>query len=149
MEKQKVTAILLVVVIVAVILAAGVYIWQQSKSQPNQMANPVTTENKTDLAACGFFPQVSGDGGPTSRYFVCRNVNTGDCYYKTSYFQQIKGCDPKFSDDNPYGNEKCFQNLIDIYNFSGTLVEKGKSSYRTEDNCAVTEQKYFESKTKK
>lgn len=150
MEKQKnITAVIVVAVIVAIVVGAGIYIWQNSKPQSDQMVTPVVTNDKTDLTACGDFPRSSGDGGPTSRYFVCRNINTSACYYKTSYFEQIKGCDPKFSDDNPYGNEECFQSLVDIYNFSGSLLEKGKDGYRAEDNCANTTQQYFESKIKK
>jgi hypothetical protein len=147
-QQKKFTAVIVAVVIIAIVAGAGIYIWQNSKSQSNQAVTPVVTD-KTDLSVCGDFPRSSGDGGPTSRYFVCRNINTGDCYYKTSYFEQIKGCDPKFSDDNPYGNEECFQSLVDVYNFSGTLLEKGKDIYRAEDNCANTAQQYFEAKIKK
>jgi len=148
-QQKKFTAVIVIVVIITIVAGAGFYIWQDQKSQSNQVVTPVVNINKADLTACGDFTRSSGDGGPTSRYFVCRNINTGDCYYKTSYFEQIKGCDPKFSDDNPYGNEECFKNLVDVYDFNGNLIEKGKDDYRAEDSCANTEQQYFESKIKK
>ncbi len=149
MEKQKNFTAIWAVVIVAIIVVAGIYIWQTQSPQSQVTDTKVAVMDKTDLKACGDFPRTSGDGGPTSRYSVCRNINTGECYYKTSYVEQIKGCDSKFSDDNPYGNDECFKGLVDVYSFNGSIFEKGKESYRPEDSCANTEQKYFESKIKK
>ncbi|MFA5948116.1 MAG: hypothetical protein WC806_04035 [Candidatus Gracilibacteria bacterium] len=106
-------------------------------------------ENYSDLTACGDFPTSMGDGGPSARFFVCRNIDTGDCYYKTSYFEQINGCDPKFSDSNPYGNNECFKSLLNVYDFNGNVVENESENYRPKDNCTNTEQNYFESKIKK
>ncbi|MFA5175493.1 MAG: hypothetical protein WC430_03725 [Patescibacteria group bacterium] len=143
MEQKKYTTVIMAAIII-VIIAGIIYIWRGQK-----LITPDTTNHNTNLTACGDFPRSSNDGGPTSRYFVCRNINTGNCYYKTSYFEQINGCDPKFSGDNPYGNEECFQSLVDVYNFSGTLLEKGKDGYQAEDNCANTTQQYFEAKIKK
>ena len=141
-QRKNFIAFAVAAIIVAIVTYAGVYILQYKTTLVNTAA-------KTDLAACGTFPRTTGDGGPTSRYFVCRNTNTGDCYYKTSYFEQIEGCDPKFSDNNPYGNAECIKDLVDVYNFNGNLLEKGRNIYRPEDGCANTEQKYFESKIKK
>ena len=36
-------------------------------------------------ATCGDFPRSSGDGGPTSRYSVCLNVQNQTCYLKKDY----------------------------------------------------------------
>ncbi len=144
------------------VIIAGVYVYQttltsEQRTVPDPVDRvvdkenniPVMMEDTTDITVCGDVPRVSGDGGPTSRYAVCRNKDTGDCYYKTSYMKQIDGCDPAFSDENPYGNDECFTSVEDVYQFSGALLEKEKQQYRSEDTCVLTEQQYVESKIKK
>ena len=101
-------------------------------------------QDYSDLTVCGDFPTSSGDGGPTSRYFVCRDANDGQCYYKKTYFEQIPGCDPEF-DKYDYGKEECFENKAALYTFDGTLSQ---SIANSDDSCAATTQTYFESKVK-
>jgi hypothetical protein len=106
-------------------------------------------KNYSDLSACGSFPATSGDGGPTSRYFVCRSAKTGDCYYKKAYQAQVPGCDPEF-DKNPYGKEECFENKADFYGWDGKVSESGAGvREKSGDACGITTQDYFESKTGK
>ncbi|QQR84040.1 hypothetical protein IPJ72_02490 [Candidatus Peregrinibacteria bacterium] len=104
-------------------------------------ATPVA-QDYSDLTACGDFTTSSGDGGPTSRYFVCRDANNGQCYYKKTYFEQIPGCDPE-SDKNPYGKEECFENKTALYSFNSATSQ---STTNSNDSCAATTQTYFESK---
>ena len=103
------------------------------------------TQNYSDLTACGTFPTSTGDGDVGSRYFVCRNANDGQCYYKEAYSEQIKGCDPEF-DKNPYGKEECFESKAALFTFEGSPSESDIAN--SNDNCDLTTQVYFESKVK-
>lgn len=105
-------------------------------------AAPVA-QTYSDLTACGSFPTSTGDGGPTSRYFVCRNSNDGQCYYKKTYSEQIQGCNPGF-DKNPYGKEECFESKTALFTSTGSPSQS--SAANTNDNCAATTQTYFDSK---
>lgn len=98
--------------------------------------------NYEDLSVCGDFPVATGDGGPTSHYFVCRNANDGGCYYKKTSFEQIPGCDPEF-DKYDYGKEECFSNKTATYTLEGNLLE---TTENVNDKCSATTQTYFESK---
>ena len=110
-----------------------------------------------DVYECGNFPTLEGDGGPTSRYYVCRDAHTGDCSYQKTYSQIIEGCDPEFdAETNPYGNPECFDTLADVYSPEGELLlAKSKNlpsvtAYplaSTDLNCVPTSQAFFETKT--
>ena len=104
-------------------------------------ATPVA-QDYSDLTACGDFQTSSSDGEATSRYYVCRDANDGQCYYKKTYFEQIPSCDPEF-DKNPYGKDECFESKTALYSFNGIPLE---SSTNSNDTCATTTQNYFESK---
>jgi len=86
--------------------------------------------SKSDLSVCGDFPQFSDNGDDAdSKYFVCRDINNGKCFYKQSY---------QSSDED----------LVDTYDFDGKLDKKGKSpeDIGKKANCQMTTQEYFESK---
>ena len=107
----------------------------------------VILEDKSDLTVCGDFPVFSGDGDAGAKYQVCRNTETGECFYNKGYSEQIDGCDPEFDPDtNPYGNNECFEWLNDIYNSDGNLTEKGLKALNENLKCQTTYQDYFESK---
>lgn len=99
-------------------------------------------QDYSDLTACGDFVAFDGDGGPTSRYFVCRESSAGECYYKKTFLEQIPGCDPEF-DKNPYGKEECFKSETSVYAANGQPSQRAVLS---NDTCAATTQTYFESK---
>ena len=99
-------------------------------------------------ATCGDFPRSSGDGGPTSRYSVCLNVQNQTCYLKKDYQKQITGCNPRFNDENPYGDDNCFESLIDAYDTTGKRMVAGVKEYRTADSCEPTTQQYFDAKVR-
>jgi len=134
-KKNSIVAVVVILVIFAIFVTLGIMFGGKG-------------ENKSDLAACGDFPRIEAGGGPTSYFDVCRNADTGDCYYKKIYFKQISGCDPQFSDENPYGREECFKHVSDIYNAKGSKTEREQEGYRQTDNCASTSQQYFDSKVK-
>jgi hypothetical protein len=89
---------------------------------------------------------ASQGGGPTTQYAICRNADNGDCYYKKTFFEQIPGCDPEVSDENPYGKEECFKSVANIYGATGNLTQEKVETYRQADNCGATTQQYFDSK---
>lgn len=105
-------------------------------------------ENKSDLAACGDFPKVAHPSGMASYSDVCRNADSGECYYKKMHAQLIPGCDPAFSNENPSGKPECFKMVSDIYDVKGTQTQKGQETYRPTDNCAGTSEQYVDSKLK-
>ena len=103
-------------------------------------------EDKTNLSVCGNFPNNSGEDKLGSEYFVCREIVSGDCYYKTNYLEPIPNCKVA-GDTNPYGNPTCFRSVADIFDFGGIIKERGVgSSAKERDVCALTTKSYFDSK---
>ncbi len=113
------------------------------KSKNNSETAP-RVQNYSDLSACGNFPAASSDSGPTTRYSVCRNSESGECYYRKGYYEQISGCDPEF-EKNPYGKEECFMSKVALFSVEGKVLNNKENP---KDTCAPTTQKYFESKVK-
>lgn len=108
----------------------------------------VKVEDKTNLSVCGNFPTHSGEDELTSEYFVCREIVSGDCYYKTNYLEPIPNCKVS-GDTNPYGNPTCFKNVADVFDFSGVIQQRGvDASSKERDVCALTTKSYFDSKMK-
>ncbi len=100
----------------------------------------------SDLAACGDFPTTTADGGPTQRYFVCREAESGDCYYKRSRFVDTGMADCA-SDDAPYGNDECYRTVYDLYGSDGQSLQSAITEVSKSDVCGQTTQDFFLSKT--
>jgi len=150
---QKKIGIITAAIFGFLIIGVVIYFWQnQNRPTTEQINSSVITTTVTDnndLSVCGDFPIASGDGeARMTRYYVCRDSGLGDCYYKKIYYGQIDGCDPEYTDENPFGNMECFSKMSDVYGFDGVLTESKKENYQVKDNCQITEQNYFESKIK-
>ncbi len=117
----------------------------QDKSNPIDNKPTPVTQDYTDLSACGDFPTSTGDGGPTSRFHVCRDASSGQCYYKKTYQEQISDCDPEF-DKYDYGKDECFKSKTAFYSANDNSVQRTENG---NDNCAITTQSYFDSKVSK
>lgn len=96
----------------------------------------------SSTASCGDFPRSEDDGSVQSRYAVCKNASTGDCYIKTLYPRPNQGCDPEFGKFRT-GNPKCFTYLSDIHEMGGDKIEQSQTAYRTEDKCELTTPEFF------
>lgn len=89
-------------------------------------------------AECGDFPESDGNGGPTSRYFVC--AGSDSCYYKQMRQELIDGCDPEF-DTYDYGKDECFETVYERFDIDGEMLEDSL----IDEYCTPTTQRYFES----
>lgn len=136
---MKKIAVLTLLISLMIIGLAGCKTDQTEEAQPPADRGI----SKSDLSVCGDFPRSIGDGGPTTRYSVCLDIATGNCFYKKAYQQPIEGCDPEISDENPYGNDECFETVTDTYNADG---KSDTAFIGKKANCQMTTQDYFESK---
>jgi hypothetical protein len=108
------------------------------------VASAAAKQDPTDLSSCGEFPTSDGDGGPTTRYFVCKTSQTGNCYYKKTSQEQIPGTDPNFA-ENPYGDADSFTTVTKAYSFTGEPILQ---KLNEKDFCELTTQDFFETKVK-
>lgn len=119
------------------VLQKGESIEKETNKQPEKITK------EFDISKCGDFPFSSGDGGPGSKYMVCINKKSGECFYRKAFDKLIEGCDPEF-DKYFYGKEECFESDNEDYDFTGKLIKTENKDIE----CKATIQSYFESKVK-
>ncbi len=124
---------------------------QQNQEPMNATSTPSTTSPPRASSVrevCGDFPIGVDGGGPTSRYHVCMNTQDQTCYLRKTYQKQRAGCNPNFSDKNPYGDDSCFDVLTDTYTMQGRVIKTEVADFRSEDSCEPTTEAFIEAKTR-
>jgi hypothetical protein len=102
-----------------------------------------TSQTTTLTSLCGDFPISNGDGGPTSRYFVCGDLETQNCYYKVSAYELKEGAE--VNTDLPYGKDEGYSSVTTFYGSDGKQLALTESQSLAL-SCEQTTQDHFESK---
>ncbi len=123
--------------VIVSLIASIILLWSQPGTNPSKNINYISS--------CGEFPRATGDGGPTSRYYVCQSNVTGECYYKKAYFEEKKDCTVE-KYEKSYGQDNCFTSKTSLYSFEGVKLQKEVDN---KNICEATTQNYFESKVNK